>query len=30
MELNRKLSKVLKGRTIQSGSGDPGRVIPHF
>jgi hypothetical protein len=30
MEVNRKLSKVLKGRTIQSGSGDPGRVILTF
>ena len=30
MQLNRKLSKILKGRTIQSESGDAGYVIITF
>ena len=30
MELNRKLSKVLKGRTIQAESGDEGHVTIAF
>ena len=30
MELNRKLSKILKGRTVQSESGDQGSVTLTF